>query len=334
MAETFKNLANTLLDGGIDDTVTTITVDSAMGFTAGDFRILIDSEIMKVTAVSGLDLTVSRHQEGTTAVSHANDAPVYHILTAGALDAHAQNDLSVHDAYANKPAAGVSGRLFLPTDGAFIEHDNGATWDKIGPIWPMTPPVAADFPTWVNQSTSTCIDNVGTVYLTAKYATSLALRGVMKTYPGTPFTVETAFLPGFCDGGVQTRMAMGLAIRDSASGKIQWYGIGGQTNFISAIGGENYSDYSTYNSAITGWTGTYGLNNQFDSSIVWIKYQDDTSHRIISISADGVSWMQMVSLAINDYFAPNQIGFLIDGLVGNNPYYTDPSLTILHWNQY
>ena len=64
MAEQFKNLASTTLDGAIDDSVETITVASAMGFTGGDFRILVDSEIMKVTAVSGLDLTVARGAGG------------------------------------------------------------------------------------------------------------------------------------------------------------------------------------------------------------------------------------------------------------------------------
>jgi len=81
MAEQFKNLAGTTLNGAIDDQVTTITVASAMGFTGGDFRILVDSEIMKVTAVSGLDLTVARGQEGTDSTAHSNGAAVAHVLT-------------------------------------------------------------------------------------------------------------------------------------------------------------------------------------------------------------------------------------------------------------
>ena len=67
------------------------------------------------------------------------------------LDAHDQNDLAVYDTFANRPAAGTPGRIYLPTDGLFIERDNGSIWEKFGPIWPMTPPLAADFPTWVNQ---------------------------------------------------------------------------------------------------------------------------------------------------------------------------------------
>ena len=102
-----------------------------------------------------------------------------HVLTAGALDAHDQNDLAGYDTYANRPAAGMPGRIFLPTDGLFIERDNGSTWEKFGPIWPMTPPQSSDFPTWVNQGTSTCVDNKGAIFLYAPNSTNEqpALRG-------------------------------------------------------------------------------------------------------------------------------------------------------------
>lgn len=331
MAETFRNLAYTQLNGGIDDTVTTVTVDSAMGFTGGDFRILIDSEVMKVTGVSGLDLTVVRHQEGTIAASHADDAPVYHVLTADALAAHEQNDLTVRDTYANKPAAGVAGRLFLPTDGSFLELDNGVTWEKCGPIWPMTPPAVTDLT--VSGIASTLVENKGTLLFTTTYTSALTLRSVTKAYPTPPFTLEVAFLPCFGDG-MNTRLGMGLGIQDSASGKIQAYGRAAASSYLASMCGENFATYTTYTSAIDGWDGSYGRNNLFDSSIAWIKYQDDESNRIISFSADGVAWMQMVSLAVDNYLTPTRIGFFMDGDMGDNSYYSNPQMTILHWKQY
>src|SRR4030067_865169 len=105
MAEQFKNLASTTLNGAIDDSTTTITVASAMGFTGGNFRILIDSEIMKVRGVSGLDLTVARGQEGTSPTAHANAAVVRHVLTVGAPDAHHPDGLAGHAAPSRQPAA-------------------------------------------------------------------------------------------------------------------------------------------------------------------------------------------------------------------------------------
>ena len=164
MAELFKNLASTTLAEDLTDAETDVDVASAMGFSGGTFRILVDSEIMKVTGVSGTTLTVVRGQEGTPATAHSNGAAVKHILTAGALDAHDQNDLAAYDTFANRPAAGTPGRIFLPTDGIFLERDNGSIWEKFGPIWPMTPPLAADFPRWFNQGTSTFLDNKGAAF--------------------------------------------------------------------------------------------------------------------------------------------------------------------------
>ena len=333
MAESFKNLASTTLNGNHNDTITSISVASAMGFTTGDFRILIDSEIMKVTGVSGTTLTVARHQEGTQAASHTNGTAVYHVLTAGALDAHDQNDLAVYDTYANKPAAGTPGRIFLPTDGIFIERDNGATWDKFGPIWPMTPPASTDFPTWVNQGTASCIDNKGAIFFSVPQSGSstpaLVLR--MKTYPTPPFTVETAFIGNIHPMGA-SQIAIGLAIRDSVGGKIQTYGPGGEMYQMELIG-YNYNSVSSGAGAITGWP---SAQHYTDQPITWLKYYDSGAARVISLSVDGYNWSQIVSLAVADTLTPNQIGIVLNAATGYSSSWgtADTGMTLLHWKQY
>lgn len=84
--ELFANNASSTLNGSITAGATSLVVASAANFPAGgNFRLLIDSEIMLVTAVSTNTLTVTRGQEGTTAVNHSNGAVVTDILTAGAL---------------------------------------------------------------------------------------------------------------------------------------------------------------------------------------------------------------------------------------------------------
>lgn len=47
----------------------------------GVFSLICEDEIVKVTAVSALNLTVVRAQEGTTAAAHASGTRVYHWLT-------------------------------------------------------------------------------------------------------------------------------------------------------------------------------------------------------------------------------------------------------------
>lgn len=84
-SEKFANEIATSLSAAINASQTSITVTSATGFPAANFRIRIDNELMLVTAVAGLTWTVTRAVESTTAVSHAILADATHVLTAGGL---------------------------------------------------------------------------------------------------------------------------------------------------------------------------------------------------------------------------------------------------------
>jgi hypothetical protein len=63
----------------------TLHVSSSAGFPTTNFRVKIDNEIFLVTFVVGTTWTVTGGQEGTTLAPHSNNAPVYGVLTAGAL---------------------------------------------------------------------------------------------------------------------------------------------------------------------------------------------------------------------------------------------------------
>jgi len=88
--EVFANNASTTLSAAITTTgATSCTVTSASAPfpTTGNFRIIIDSELMIVTAVSGTTFTITRGAEGTTAATHSNGATVTSIVTKGAIQA-------------------------------------------------------------------------------------------------------------------------------------------------------------------------------------------------------------------------------------------------------
>ena len=127
MTERFSNQAVTTLSAAIiTPALTSCTVTDATAFpTSGNFRIKIDSELLLVTGVAGTTFTITRGIEGTTAATHANGASVIHLLTKGSLEARVANRF-ISDLYANKPAAGIKGRLFIPTDGIYMEYDECA----------------------------------------------------------------------------------------------------------------------------------------------------------------------------------------------------------------
>ncbi len=103
MAEQLSNRIHTTLNGGIDNSVTTLTVASGTGFPAsGNFRIRIDNEIITVGARSGTTMSsLTRASEAidgaTTAASHSDGAVVRLVLTAGALTARESDHTGAAD---------------------------------------------------------------------------------------------------------------------------------------------------------------------------------------------------------------------------------------------
>ena len=109
--EKFANNIATTLNGGINDSTTTAVITSATGFPAsGNFRILIDDEILLVTARSSATLTVTRGAESTTAASHADLAPVTMVLTKAGLE-------SIKEAPFIVPISGTPTAIQLGDDG-------------------------------------------------------------------------------------------------------------------------------------------------------------------------------------------------------------------------
>ncbi len=85
--ELLANNAQTTLSAAITTTgATTLTVTSASAFPAtGTFRVLVDSELMSVTGVSGTTFTVTRGVEGTSAATHTSGATISQVITAAGL---------------------------------------------------------------------------------------------------------------------------------------------------------------------------------------------------------------------------------------------------------
>jgi len=110
--EQFANIAQSTLSGAIDGVATTLTVASATTFpSAAQFRLLIGSEILLVTAVAGTTFTVTRGAESTTAAVHANGATVTGVLTSGALSQFQADTVSQAGAAGSKVWVGNSSQL-------------------------------------------------------------------------------------------------------------------------------------------------------------------------------------------------------------------------------
>jgi len=140
--EQFANGASTTLNGGINNSVTTLTVASATGFpTSAQYRIVLDSEIMIVTAGAGTTTwTVTRGAESTAAAPHTNGAPVTQILTAGSVknipDYVRKDALTAKGDIYVATGAGAPARLGVGTNGQVLQADStqtaGVKWAAAG----------------------------------------------------------------------------------------------------------------------------------------------------------------------------------------------------------
>lgn len=93
--ENFANVAVTTLATTTTTSATTITVVSSTGFpTTGQFTVVIGTEIMLVTNVSGTTWTVTRAQEGTTGTAWTAGLFIYISITDGSIRRLARQTLA------------------------------------------------------------------------------------------------------------------------------------------------------------------------------------------------------------------------------------------------
>jgi hypothetical protein len=324
--ETYTNLASTTLAAAISTTNgTSITVTSAAGFpTAPQFRVVIDSEIMIVTALSGAGnttWTVTRGAEGTTAATHTNSTAVTHVLTAGAVD-QIRSDLCQKGTYANLPSASKNGIMYWSSNGPILSRDNGSTIDSFGPIYPLTPPVLGNF-TWVNQSSNgSATTTYGGIYLaSAGGVAGYDFKLLVNSAPAAPYKATMCLLPNGAPCGNNT--FMGICLRNSSSGKIVTFGLGaGNAPFIRA---------DKWDSPTALDSGYYSTESWIIPCPVWLQIYDDNTNRNFNTSADGQNFALAYQIGRTDFITPDQVGFHIGDQSGTSG--RTYGMTVLSWAQ-
>lgn len=329
--ETFANQAVTTLSAAIASvTATSCTVIDATAFPAtGNFRIKIDGEILIVTARAGNTFTITRGAEGTTPATHANGASVIHLLTKGSLEARVANRL-LSDVYDNKPAAGIKGRLFLPTDGLFMEYDDGTAWRKYYPYRRLKAPPQTGW-SWVNQGNATVTYTGSALVLEDPDldTTNPQLRLLVR-----PVGVGNGVTAAFLWNGLasDTNAAMGICARQvggdaSYDGHFWTLGVSPST----ATGGHMCLRERYYNSPTSLQSTPTEDGKYFHARrLFWFKYEWAGYHRNFYHSADGVNWVRWDNETFSSYVGPNQLGIFIDPANSVQKV----SMTLVHWEEF
>jgi hypothetical protein len=279
MTEQYANLARTILNGAINSSVTSITVESASSFpSASPYRINIDAEIMVVTGGAGTTTwTVSRGQEGTGAVSHADGTSVSQTLTVQSL----QNillDAASSGTYASRPS---TGNLYFHTDGPVVSQYNGSVWKNYGPIFEFTDPNQYSWSTYAGSSDF----SIPQIYDTTPYQHYIQQTGAgssvsiaIKNVPATPYVATACLLSNNILKSTNNGVVMGVL--NSTGAKLTfirtWLGAGNGTSRLFVSGSSNYIDiYIT------------------DSELMWFRIADDGTNLTYFISMDGTNFWQI-----------------------------------------
>lgn len=164
MAELIQNSSATTLNGTINNVVTSLTVTNGAVFPAtGNFRILIDSELMLCTARASNVLTVTRGVESTSGAGHTTGAAVTHVLTTLALQNYvAEHSISqtIADAKGDIITATAADTLVRKAVGANATVLMADSTQSDGLIWGGT--WQAYTPAWTSSGTAPALGN-GTI---------------------------------------------------------------------------------------------------------------------------------------------------------------------------
>lgn len=304
--EQYTNSAQTTLNGGISSGSTSLVVTSTTNFpTAPQFRIIVDAEIMLVTAVAGTTYTVSRGQEGTTAASHLTGVAVTHVLTQASLSTII-GQFALSDLIANRPAAGTNGRLFFPSDGGPIFRDNGSAWD----CWaygmgPFTPPLST-FTTAFNRGNYVLTQNrgVSTLSILGSVAPgSDSICGQVDPVPGASWTMTVAYNHSLAPGCPSIG---GIVMYDSVSTKCKLHVI--QTSGSPAVAGYDFNTPTSFNSSIYN-DATYIENHP----LMLLQVVCDGTTYFYNHSEDFITWVNnRQELVSGNFLTPTHIGYFVD----------------------
>jgi len=324
MTERFSNQAVTTLSAAIaTTTATSCSIIDATAFpTSGDFRIKIDGEILLVTGVAGATFTITRGMEGTTPATHAAGATVIHLLTKGGLEARVANRF-VSDLYANKPAAGVKGRLFLPTDGLFLEYDDGSAWHKYGPCRRLKAPPQTGW-TWVNQGNATATFTGSAVLVEDPDLDSNSPEYRLLVRPLSSGATRLVAALSF-NGISSASPRIGFCMRNPTDEDFTLWGLYHGTTYASYLQFAHYSGPTTVENDPT-------FNGRVvpPQNLFWFKFDWSGDDKYYYFSMDGLNWIKWQSLSFYQYNAPSQFGVYIDPRENTGKV----ALSLVHWEEF
>jgi len=234
-----------------------------------------------------------------------------------------------HDITANRPAAGIAGRLFFASDTGKIWRDNGTTWDDVTPTggggatpnWvtksPDTPPASptayddefdaaslnTSLWTWNNQENAVASLSNSRLILTSGTVTNFSNNAILQPLPAAPwaFTCEAV-----CEYWGQPRH-VGMVLYETSSTKFV-------TLSIDPSGYPAYI-YAQYGMGLANNTTDIGYSVQSYPIRGHLRFRYTSPTLYWDFSVTGAGWGNLYSEAVTTHFttAPDKVGLFTQG---------------------
>ena len=271
----------------------TLQIADASGLpTEGDFRVVVNSEIMGVTARNGNVLSVTRAEENTLAVEHAEGSIVQAVVTVDSLEA-----LRV-----DRDPMWVDN----PTYQKYLRgHDqSGGEIDQ------------SDF-TGVNLgSRGTLVNGVGgSMVATIEDDNPTNRKHIWYlNAPSTPYKVTLGFYGCWRHSGGAVYPQAGIVVADSTSGdrNLSW-------QIILDEGDGRVTQVSHFTDPTTFSATPFNINPTQLGPVWWLQFYDDNTDHRFSFSYDGLHWVEAYSQSRTAWLtnAGNKVGFFFDASSNN-----------------
>lgn len=285
------NAGVTTLNGAINDSTTTIvTSDSTQLSASPQFRIIIDSEIMLVTGVSGNTLTVTRGAESSTAAAHNDGATVAQIMTREGLQRYMRD---WNNPYFDDSNA-IPQQLLDSSDATLT----ASSFTEINFAGSGTPSKAdsSQGSIVLDKAAQSAANNYALMVKSAPSPTWIWTVGIIPNLPAE----ESADLP-----------TIGACVRDNGTGEFYDF----QIDKNGAVRVDKYSGPTA--SATAFLTGDAYCHPH---GPYWLQVEDDNANLYFRISADGVNFVELGSEARTTHLSSvDQIGICINNFGNDYP---------------
>jgi hypothetical protein len=218
---------------------------------------------------------------------------------------------------ANKPVAGMAGRVYVPSDGAIISVDTGTTWVGLNPFGALfsIPPAVVNWTAFGNGSNVPGNANLdipgGGITLRSASANTngnFCLQGIYRSLTGGTYDVRAALqAPMYTMDmmGHTSDWAYGMCVSDGTQFIIFGWSQGGAN--VSQLGIQRYPTANQFTQPAM-LVRINGINAPFFQPTAWLRISSDGTNRHYWASLDGLSWMLMYQEAARSYLSETFAG--------------------------